>query len=134
MRDVAQFHCGVTIDKAQRDYFGELDRAGVRQKMDELLDYCAADVVITHKVFRKVFPLFLKTCPHPVSFGALRHLSNVILPVNHTWEEYVENAEATYNRLTDEVERRLHELAEKALEIKDQPDAYLNDPWLRHLD
>ncbi|KAL9106136.1 MAG: hypothetical protein Q9227_008784 [Pyrenula ochraceoflavens] len=134
LRDVAQFHCGVSIDKAQRDYFGELDREGILGKLDELLDYCAADVAITHKVFRKVFPLFLETCPHPVSFGALRHLSNVILPVNHTWEKYIENAEATYDHLTNAVEQRLHELAEKALEVKDQPDIYLNDPWLRQLD
>jgi DNA polymerase gamma 1 len=31
LRDVAKFHCDVTIDKAQRDQFGELDRAGIRE-------------------------------------------------------------------------------------------------------
>lgn len=134
LRDVAKFHCGVTIDKSQRDYFGELDRAGICERIEELLDYCAADVSITHRVFQKVFPNFLETCPHPVSFGALRHLSSVILPVDQSWHEYLERAESTYQQRLKDVEQRLIHLSEAALAVKDQPDVYSNDPWLDQLD
>lgn len=134
LRDVAKFHCNITIDKARREYFGELDRAGVCEKLDELLDYCAADVEITHRVYQKVFPLFIETCPHPVSFAALRFLAAEILPVNETWDAYINNAEATYHQLEDAVRERLVALAEKALLFKDQPEVYNNDPWLRQLD
>lgn len=134
LRDVAKFHCNVKIDKAQRDQFGELDRTGIRNKLDELLDYCAADVAITHRVYKKVFPEFLKVCPHPVSFGALRHLSSVILPVDRSWESYLENAEGTYMRLSKAVEERLVSLADKALECKEDSDIYSKDDWLRQLD
>ncbi|KAL4821233.1 DNA polymerase family A-domain-containing protein [Aspergillus spinulosporus] len=134
LRDVAKFHCDVTIDKSQRDYFGELERPQILEKLDELLDYCAADVAITHRVYKKVFLNFLETCPHPVSFGALRHLSSVILPVNQTWKEYLENAESTYNQRLGDVQRRLVELCDEALSVKDDPEKYMNDPWLRQLD
>ncbi|KAL8923651.1 MAG: hypothetical protein Q9172_003043 [Xanthocarpia lactea] len=134
LRDVAKFHCNVTIDKAQRDSFGELDRAGIQGKLEELLDYCAADVSITHRVYKKVFPAFLEVCPHPVSFGALRHLSSVILPVDRSWKSYIEAAEATYNRLSNDVEKRLQDLANAALESKDDPEYYSQDHWLRQLD
>ncbi|OTB20381.1 hypothetical protein K445DRAFT_312829 [Daldinia sp. EC12] len=134
LRDVAKFHLNIAIDKAVRDQFGELDREGVVGKLDELLDYCAADVVITHKVYRIIFPNFLKVCPHPVSFAALRHLSSVLLPVNKSWEEYIQNAEATYHKLSDSVQERLVSLAEKALEVKDDPNKWGNDPWLKQLD
>ena len=134
LRDVAKFHCGVTIDKSQRNYFGELDRNGIVQKLDELLDYCAADVAITHKVYQKVFPNFLETCPHPVSFGALRHLSSVILPVNESWDTYIQRAEATYQQRLQDVGERLIKLTETALEVKEQPDIYNSDPWLSQLD
>ena len=134
LRDVAKFHCGVTIDKTQRDSFGELDRAGIRAKLDELLDYCAADVAITHRVYKKVFPGFVEVCPHPVSFAALRHLSSVILPVNQTWEEYIDNAEATYQKLTTGVEQRLVSLCKTALQCKGDAEKYNKDPWLRQLD
>ncbi|KAF2122658.1 DNA polymerase family A-domain-containing protein [Lophiotrema nucula] len=134
LRDVAKFHCNITIDKARREYFGELDRKGICERLDELLDYCAADVEITHRVYQKVFPLFLETCPHPASFAALRSMAAEILPVNETWDAYLNNAEATYHRLQDAVQERLVNLAEKALELKDKPDVYLNDPWLSQLD
>ncbi len=134
LRDVAKFHCNVTIDKAQRDQFGELDREGVREKIDELLDYCAADVAITHRVYKKVFPGFLEVCPHPVSFGALRHISSVILPVDKSWETYIENSEKTYIRLSNAVETRLNDLAQRALSMKDDPNQYSKDAWLRQLD
>jgi DNA polymerase gamma 1 len=134
LRDVAKFHCGVTIDKSQRDYFGELDRAGIREKLDELLDYCAADVAITHRVYQKVFPNFLETCPHPVSFGALRHLSSVILPVDETWNQYLDSAEATYLKRLEDVSERLVLLSDAALEVKENPEVYSNDPWLSQLD
>lgn len=134
LRDVAKFHCNVTIDKAQRDQFGELDREGVRGKLEELLDYCAADVAITHRVYKKVFPGFLEVCPHPVSFGALRHLSSVILPVDKSWETYIEQSEETYLRLSRAVEQRLSDLAAHALKLKDDPDQYTKDDWLGQLD
>ncbi|KAF3048435.1 DNA-directed DNA polymerase gamma mip1 [Didymella keratinophila] len=134
LRDVAKFHCNITIDKAQREYFGELDRAGIREKLDQLLDYCAADVEITHRVYQKVFPLFIETCPHPVSFAALRFMAAEILPVNETWDAYINNAEATYQKLNTAVRERLVALADKALEVKEQPEVYNNDPWLSQLD
>ena len=134
LRDVAKFHCNITIDKAQRDQFGELDREGIRGKLDELLDYCAADVSITHRVYKKVFPAFLDVCPHPVSLAALRHLSSVILPVDRSWNSYIDNSEATYIRLSKAVEERLNDLADRALKVKDDRDQYDKDDWLGQLD
>ncbi len=134
LRDVAQFHLNVTIDKELRNAFGELDRPGVLDKLDELLTYCAADVAITHRIYQIVFPNFLRVCPHPVSFAALRHLSSVILPVDKSWDSYLANAEATYHKLSDAVQERLVLLAEKALEVKDDPDKWGNDPWMQQLD
>jgi len=134
LRDVAKFHCGVTLDKAQREYFSELDRGVILEKLEELLDYCASDTSITHRVYQKVFPAFLETCPHPVSFAALRHLSSVILPVNDTWKEYLIRAESTYSKLLDAVQQRLLGLTEQALGIKSEPTKYEDDPWLRQLD
>lgn len=134
LRDVAKFHLDVTIDKAMRDDMGTLDREGIVGKLDELLDYCAADVAITHRVYQIVFPNFLSTCPHPVSFAALRHLSSVILPVDKSWDAYIANAEATYHKLSDAVQERLINLTDKALEVKDKAEIWANDPWLKQLD
>ncbi|KAH7001960.1 DNA polymerase family A-domain-containing protein [Ilyonectria destructans] len=134
LRDVAKFHLDVSIDKAVRDDFGVLDRDGILAKLDELMDYCASDVSITHRIYQIVFPNFLRVCPHPVSFAALRHLSSSILPVNKSWDAYLTNAEATYQKLSDAILERLVGLTDKALEIKDDPEKWQNDPWMQQLD
>ncbi|KAI1854459.1 hypothetical protein JX265_007670 [Neoarthrinium moseri] len=134
LRDVAKFHLDVTLDKSARDDFGGSDRQEVMARLDHLLDYCAADVAITHRVYKIVFPNFLETCPHPVSFAALRHLSSVILPVDKSWDAYIANTEATYHQLSDAVTDRLIGLSNKALEIKDDEQKWSSDPWLRQLD
>lgn len=134
LRDVAKFHLNISMDKSARDDFSGLDRQKVLEKLDDLLNYCAADVAITHRVFSIVFTNFLKTCPHPVSFAALRHLSSVILPVDESWNSYIANAEATYQKLSLGVQERLISLAEKALEVKDDEAQWSNDPWLKQLD
>lgn len=134
LRDVARFHCGITIDKARREYFGELNRDELAAKYEELLDYCAADVDVTHRVYKKVFPAFLETCPHPVSFAALRHFSSQILPVDKSWESYISNAENKYLELSESVQQRLVALAEKALELRKNECDYVADPWLQQLD
>ncbi|KAK3375486.1 DNA polymerase family A-domain-containing protein [Podospora didyma] len=134
LRDVAKFHLDVSIDKEIRNAFGELDREGVVGRLDELLTYCAADVAITHRVYQIVFPSFLEVCPHPVSFAALRHLSSVILPVDKSWDSYIANSEATYQKLSAAVQERLVALTEKALEIKADPDKWMTDPWMQQLD
>ncbi|POS86674.1 DNA polymeras-like protein gamma [Erysiphe pulchra] len=134
LRDVALFHLDVNLDKIQRDDFGILDRIEIVKKLDELLNYCAIDVDITHRVYKIVFQNFLKTCPHPVSFAALRHLSSVILPVDRSWETYISNAESTYKKLSDGVQERLLSLTEKALTLKENSKNWINDPWLRQLD
>ncbi|KAH6890454.1 DNA polymerase family A-domain-containing protein [Thelonectria olida] len=134
LRDVAKFHLNLNIDKAVRDDFGTLDRDGILEKLDELLDYCAADVSVTHRIYRIVFPNFLSVCPHPVSFAALRHLSSVILPVNKSWDAYIANTEATYHQLSEGVQERLIGLTDKALEIKGDPEQWQDDPWMQQLD
>lgn len=133
LREVANFHLKENIDKEIRNDFGELDRAGIVGKLDQLVDYCADDVQITQRVYQKVFPNFLEVCPHPVSFAALRHLSSVILPVNKSWDAYIENADATYNKLSEGILERLVSLAEKAAEFTKE-EQWSTDPWLRQLD
>ncbi|PUU81501.1 DNA polymerase family A-domain-containing protein [Tuber borchii] len=134
LRDVAKFHCGIELDKGERDQFGGESVHDVLENVNELLNYCAQDVAATHKVYQKVLPEFLRVCSHPVSFAALRHLSSVILPVNRSWGRYIKDAEETYQQISEGVKGRLVELAELALEIKDKPEVYENDEWLRQLD
>ncbi|KAG0641560.1 DNA polymerase family A-domain-containing protein [Tuber brumale] len=134
LRDVAKFHCGIELDKEVRGRFGGRDSVDVLDNLQEFLNYCSRDVIATHQVYRKVLPEFLQVCPHPVSFAALRHLSSVILPVNRSWDTYVEVTDRAYRQASDGVKERLVELAKSTLEFKEEPEVYEKDEWLRQLD
>ncbi|EPS44568.1 hypothetical protein H072_1479 [Dactylellina haptotyla CBS 200.50] len=118
LRDVAAFHCGISVSKETRDMMGEMKNVKeLESNLDACLSYCAIDVATTHQVFKSVMPAFLVTCPHPVSFSALRHMGSLLLPVNSSWSNYVETSEKTYTDLLAKVKSHLESLTEQAVNI-----------------
>ena len=132
LKDVAEFHLDRIMDKEARNYFGTLDRKGVRTILPTLFNYCASDVSATFGVYKEVLKGFLEVCPHPVSFSALRHLSSVILPVNQGWETYINKAEGIYRQMSDAIQSKLLNLVELTAALSE--DERKGDDWLEQLD
>lgn len=132
LQEVARFHCNIDIDKSEREFFSSTDVDEITAKLSDLTAYCATDVDTTFQVYTKVWPLFLRVCPHPVSFGALRHLMSVFLPINSKWDSFLQAAEEKYNLAQSEIYDKLTTLANEAVT---QPlDKVSSDPWLSQLD
>ncbi|KAI9450870.1 DNA polymerase family A-domain-containing protein [Lactarius psammicola] len=133
LADVARLHCGIDMDKAVRNDFMECSPHEIREGLQDYLNYCASDVSVTHRVYAKVLPEFLESCPTPVSFSGILTMGSSFLPVNEEWESYLENAERTYRNLEEGVKKRLVDLA---LEAKDmmENESWKDDVWLRQLD
>lgn len=137
LADVVKYNLHEEMDKSARDYFGELSREQTVEKLPELIRYCCTDVYYTKLVFDKVFPEFLRVCPHPVSFGALRPMSSVFLPINSTWKKYIETAETVYNSINRGITEKLVALADKCAQYVKDPEKLEKakaDPWLGQLD
>lgn len=134
LREVAAFHCDATVDKETRKFFDGVNPATIVANLDQLLEYCAEDVRLTHLVYCKVLPNYLDLAPHPVSFAGLLHMNTMLLPVNQSWPKYLERSETTYRELLEQVQSKLLFLAKQNLEFKDKPEIYLNDSWLKQLD
>ncbi|ORX72349.1 hypothetical protein DL89DRAFT_282428 [Linderina pennispora] len=130
LKEVALHYCGITMDKGRRNVFVDGTLAEIRSQFNDLMDYCACDVEITLRVFLKVFPAFLKKCPHPVSFAGMLMMSEGYLPVDKSWTEYVQRSERLFEQVSTDVEEKLRNLAEEALAVKDP----MQDPWLKNLD
>ena len=134
LREVARFHCQIDVKKDMRKIFEEVDPKVVLAQLDESLDYCAEDVRLAHLVYKKVFPNYMTIAPHPVSFAGLLHMNSMILPVNRGWLRYIERAEQKYQELSDLVKSKLALMAEETVKLKDEPERYQYDPWLKQLD
>jgi len=133
LADVARLHCNIDMDKKIRDDFLVLSREEILESVQEYLNYCGTDVSVTHAVFSRVLPAFLKACPSPVSFAGILTMGSSFLTVNESWETYIENAEKTYRELEENVKGRLVQLAHEAKELM-VDDKWKGDVWLEQLD
>ncbi|KAJ8080550.1 DNA-directed DNA polymerase gamma mip1 [Marasmius tenuissimus] len=141
--DVAKLHCDIDISKEIRDDLMKLTREEISANIDDYITYCAGDVDVTHRVYRKVFPGFRETCPHPVSFAGILTMGSGFLPVNEEWEAYLERAEGVWRELEKRVRDGLEGLARSAMEAYpvappaegQQPSGeWKQDVWLNQLD
>ncbi|RPD69572.1 gamma DNA-directed DNA polymerase [Lentinus tigrinus ALCF2SS1-7] len=133
LADVAQLHCGITMDKEVRNDFMTSNPQEIRDGLPSYLDYCSGDCAVTHAVFAKVLPAFLAACPSPVSFAGVLTMGSSLLMVNEEWEAYIANAERTYHELEDKVKNRLIDLAQEAKGLMESGH-WKEDPWLAQLD
>ncbi|EFP83203.2 uncharacterized protein PGTG_09156 [Puccinia graminis f. sp. tritici CRL 75-36-700-3] len=140
LEEVAKLHCGIQVDKTLRNIFLENDKSQIVRHIPQLLEYCARDVSATHAVYCKLLPLFLEQCPHPVSFAGMLHMGNPFLPVDETWQTYLERSESAFLTKSTTVKASLLRLAEatrKLMFVKDPKTGrpiYEDDHWLKQLD
>ncbi|KAJ3172746.1 DNA-directed DNA polymerase gamma mip1 [Geranomyces variabilis] len=133
LKTVADLYLGEKIDKSAREAFATTDVDEILGNFEELLTYCATDVEITHRLFRKLLPKFLEKCPHPASFAGMLHMGKGYLPISRDWDKYCELSEKKYEEYQDDISARLLALAEDALKAGANGH-WKDDPWLRNLD
>lgn len=138
LADVADFYCGIKMEKQLRDHFASTDVKEIRDLFQDLMNYCADDVIATYHVLHKVYPMFRKVVPHPVSFAALRHINSSFLPTSTDWEDYIHRCENMYQKSKDEVEDKIHLICEDVVNLRskltDKIIPWKDDPWLSQLD
>lgn len=133
LADVAKLYCNIDLDKETRDNFLTCSREAILADIQDHLAYCAHDVHVTHLVYAQVLPAFLERCPSSVSFAGVLTMGTSFLTVNEAWEEYLLNAERTYQELEGKVKKHLVDLAEQAIGMM-QDGSWRDNPWLAQLD
>ncbi|XP_075555319.1 DNA polymerase gamma, catalytic subunit tam [Dermacentor variabilis] len=124
---------GSTLKKQSRDTFVNGTLQDVAGNFQELMTYCANDVVATHLVLGKLLPLYFERFPHPVSFAGMLEMSTAYLPVNQNWERYLKEADSIYEDYQQELKQMLTSIANGACRLL-HGEAYKKDPWLWDLD
>lgn len=115
LADVARLHrIPMKVSKKARDVFVDgTSREEILQDVQHLLTYCASDVVVTHEIFRRTWPDFAARCPHPATMAGVFGLGSTFLPVDDEWIDYQRRCDEQFNRINDQVQKCLIDLAEK---------------------
>lgn len=129
LSEVHKLYCDQKLDKQMRDLFVEGTLPEIRNNFQELIAYCASDVAATHRVLKKLFPLFQERFPHPVTLAGMLELGTAYLPVNSNWERYLEESELTYDELDKETKFILAKKADEACKLLHNEE-YKKDLWM----
>ncbi|XP_061678146.1 DNA polymerase subunit gamma-1 isoform X2 [Syngnathoides biaculeatus] len=124
---------GPPLKKEIRETFVKGTMMDVRNHFQELMQYCASDVLATHEIFIEQLPLFMERCPHPVTFAGMLEMGVSYLPVNQNWERYLEDAQDIYEELQKEMKKSLMSLADDVCQLLED-DKFKDDPWLWDLE
>ncbi|XP_018560902.1 DNA polymerase subunit gamma-1, mitochondrial [Anoplophora glabripennis] len=127
--DVYKLYCGKSITKTSRDIFVEGTMSDVKENFQQVMTYCAGDVIATYEILKELFPMFLERFPHPVTLAGMLELSTAYLPVNSNWPRYVQESEQVYEDLEREGKLLLARRADQACQLLHN-EKYKEDLWM----
>lgn len=129
LSEVYKLYCGKTLSKEARNVFVEGTLNDVLANYQDLVNYCAGDVLATRDVLRQLFPLFLERFPHPATLAGMLEVGMAYLPINSNWLRYINEANLTFQELG--IESR-HLLAKRAIEAVKlmEDEQYKKDLWM----
>ena len=110
MRNIARFYrlycCEESkrspLKKSKRDVFVQGQMKDVREDLEELMTYCANDVIATHRVTRALYPMYRARLPHPVSLAGMLEIGMAYLPTNSNWQHFLRQADDAAKELEAE--------------------------------
>jgi len=131
LADVYKLYCkpDKPLDKDIRNIFVTGNLSDIMDDVQNLLNYCAGDVAATYEITQKVFPQFVKRCPHPATLSGMLTMSTVYLPTNSCWGRYVKESDTAFDRMEADTRYELEQEARMAAFCVND-EAYKEDPWL----
>lgn len=136
LKDAARLYLGVEMSKDDRDYFVTGTLLEIKNRFQQLADYCVKDTEITFKLYKLLWARFREKCPSNVTFFGMLETGTAILPITReSWFGYIDRAESKFVEEKTRVEKHLRLLADEAVEgfLNGSLDPKL-DPWLCNLD
>lgn len=129
LKALHHLYCEKELDKSDRDIFVKGSISDIADRFQELTNYCALDVLATHSVYCKLFPMFLERFPHGATLAAILDMSSMFVPVTGHYKNTVDSVKEKVSVEDKKVQSLLHELAEDALNLLDN-DKFKDDPWM----
>ncbi|VDM44222.1 unnamed protein product [Toxocara canis] len=123
-----------SINKSMQSFFVNEPIEEIRDNFQDLVRYCAEDVVACREIYQMLYTEFVERFPHPVTWQGMLEMSAVYLPITSNWRRFYSNCEheafKQNQRSTHGVIRAAQELANALL----QNQRFKQDAWMWHED
>lgn len=129
LAEVYRLYCNGELAKDRRNTFMEGNLEIIRDDFQNLMNYCASDVLATNKVLKVLYPLFQERFSHPATLAGMLELGSAYLPVNTNWNRYINESNLTYEDLDIESKCLLSQRADNACKLAHNEE-YKKDLWM----
>lgn len=131
LKEVHKLYCKKeeSLNKEIRNIFMEGSLKDIRDDFQNLMTYCAKDVIATNEVVKVIYPLFEERFSHPATLAGMMELGLAYLPINSNWIRYINEANLTYEDLHIESKALLSQRADHACRLKHNEE-YKNNLWM----
>lgn len=127
--EVYKLYCQKELKKERRNIFMEGNLQDIKDDFQNLMSYCANDVVVTSELLKVLFPLFMERFKHPATFAGILELGMAYLPINSNWTRYINESNLTYKDLDIEAKCLLSRRADLACQLMHK-EKYKKDLWM----
>ncbi|KAF1744944.1 hypothetical protein MXB_5258 [Myxobolus squamalis] len=134
LKALAEYYLNVKLNKSPVDLFIEARLPRIFKRSQHLFNYCANDVEITLKVFKKIWPSYHSTAPHPITLAGMLMMAKCYIPITNRWKSYITRSDKTYRNYYVEMNRILTKIIYKHLHEGLENSSYRDDPWLKNFD
>jgi DNA polymerase gamma 1 len=117
------------LNKQRRNIFMDGTLKEISDDFQNLMNYCACDVVATNEVVKRLFPMFQERFSHPATLAGMLELGTAYLPVNTNWTRYIKESNLTYEDLDIESKTLLSQRADNACRLKHNEN-FKTDLWM----
>lgn len=129
LAEVHKLYCQKSLEKEPREIFVKGDLEDVMANFQMLMTYCSKDVIATRNVLQKLYPLYCERFPHPATLAGMLELGSAYLPVNSSWERYINECNLTYQELEIESRYQLSKRADENCSLMAE-EKYKEDLWM----
>lgn len=131
LTEVHKLYCETSdrLDKQRRNIFLDGSMKEIQDDFQNLMNYCAGDVVATNEVVKQLYPMFQERFAHPATLAGMLELGTAYLPVNSNWTRYINDANLTYEDLDIESKTLLSQRADNACRLQ-HDEQFRKDLWM----
>ncbi|MCP9262342.1 hypothetical protein DINM_005615 [Dirofilaria immitis] len=131
--------CGTTslkpLNKSLQRFFVKEPIDEIRRSFQDLMTYCAYDVIACFELYQVLYPEFTKRFPHPVTWQGMLEIGNVYLPITKNWRKFFDNNETRANNENKIAAIGVIYAARELMEKLEKPnESYKSDPWMWSVD
>uniref|UniRef100_A0A915ANL5 DNA-directed DNA polymerase n=1 Tax=Parascaris univalens TaxID=6257 RepID=A0A915ANL5_PARUN len=120
----------LTVNKSMQSFFVNEPIDEIRDNFQDLVQYCAEDVLACLELYQALYPEFVKRFPHPITWQGMLEMSAVYLPITSNWRYFYRNCEEEASNENRQAAQDVIRAARHLTNTLEENQRFKEDAWM----